>query len=223
MIDQERLEWKYSFSGFAQPVIDRISPHFRPIAFGSQEASEVHSLYFEGFDWPAFRETLSGNSVRYKCRLRWYDEPEPRSPIFEIKRKQGFHVNKERFQIPSFDPDLPPHLWAGALSEQLPPHIAILLLQRDIPVCHIQYTRRHFTALFDADTRITVDTDLTVRHPSAYHPDEVISVPGNVLELKFPTTLTPPRTVLEAVGMRRSRNSKYRNAVVALGYHLPPE
>lgn len=223
MIAQERLEWKYRFTGSAQPMIERILPFFSPVSFNGQEDSEVHSLYFEGHGWPSFRETLAGCSVRHKCRLRWYDQAQPQRPIFEVKRKQGFRVHKERYPLSSVDLDAPKHAWAELLSRQLPPAVAVLLLERDIPVCHIRYQRRHFAALGHPETRITVDTDIAVHPPAFREGPSAVSVAGSVLELKFPVSYELPRSLMEAVGMRRTRHSKYRRAVSSLGYHLPPE
>ena len=59
---------------------------------------KVYNVYFDSVDLRTYRDNLSGASERLKFRYRWYDNIEEyNNGHFEVKRKNGRHSYKTRF------------------------------------------------------------------------------------------------------------------------------
>jgi VTC domain len=123
--------------------------------------SRVVSLYFDDHRLSAGRENVDGSPRRAKLRLRWYDDPFPRSAMFlEIKRRHGQATSKERHSLPLTAPleSVSIRETAKALSRVLSRPASEALLARPEPIVIVEYQRSYYEA--GAGLRLTLDRDL---------------------------------------------------------------
>ena len=60
----------------------------------------VNSIYFDDLNYSSIKQNLDGVSNKKKYRIRWYgDFNILKEPIFEIKSKKGFEVQKKNYEI----------------------------------------------------------------------------------------------------------------------------
>lgn len=75
--------------------------HTRPNAGGYPEYT-VRSIYFDTPQLEAVRDKVEGEESRRKLRIRGYEQASPEAPVFfEIKRKIGEKIMKQRAAIPA--------------------------------------------------------------------------------------------------------------------------
>ena len=62
----------------------------------------VNNIYFDSFDYEAFKDNIYGSSSRMKIRYRWYSHfKEQQSGKLEFKFKRNIFGWKKRFQVPN--------------------------------------------------------------------------------------------------------------------------
>lgn len=185
----------------------------------------VNSLYLDTLDLDSLNANLFGVSARQKLRLRWYgetppDSPPPVVPILELKYKKNMLGGKNRFPLPvAIDLAQP---WSDTLKllyEHVPPDWQSLLNATSRPTLLNRYRREYYVtpdnairATLDFDQR-AYDQRLALRpnlHASLTIDDFV------VIEIK--AGREHEERLQELAGhfpLRRSRNSKYVNGVLA--------
>jgi hypothetical protein len=87
-------KWVFSNFDFNQICIYLFRSHF---FFKEQyQNRKVNSIYFDDLNYSSIKQNLDGVSDKKKYRIRWYgDYNILRKPIFEIKSKKGFEVQKK--------------------------------------------------------------------------------------------------------------------------------
>ena len=160
----------------------------------------VHSVYFDGPDYRAWRETELGISRREKLRVRWYDDP--LSARLERKLRRNTVGDKIIEPLPALPlADLVRHV------RRMPPGRG----QR--PVLYTHY-RRHYFRSRDHRLRLTVDSEMRA---GLYGQRVSRRLDGVVIELKFPTELAAAgRSAAAAIPISRGRHSKYARGMNAL-------
>ncbi len=195
---------------------------------GDHGGYTVRSIYFDTPDLRFYHEKEAGQAVRKKLRLRTYGDlpADPRAPggvaFFEIKRKRGFTILKERVGL-SFD-------CATGLCAEDPAHrmdfpalrslelsrAARATLERFFfleqslrlrPSVLVVYDREAYVGVENPRIRLTFDRDVrSIIRPEL---DEIFAQKGlrrltdeqQVLELKFdgsmPAWLRPVTTMLD--------------------------
>jgi hypothetical protein len=207
-----------------QPYV-RLDPH---AARSSDRSYPITSLYLDDERRSLYRETVEGQSQRYKLRVRSYGD-DPRTPLFlEIKRRHDRVVQKARCPLPR-------PLLADALAGRPVPTAndgdgkalaefqRLMLLRRASPCALVRYQREAWIGREDAEIRVTVDRrlcGLACREPVVRMADPgYVAVPirGVVLELKFTDRCPPWMTAaVHAAQLHRVSFSKYCNAVTTL-------
>ncbi len=95
-----RFEYKYIVTeAQAQKILDFVRCHLEPDHFTQQGYTEgypVHSLYIDSADLHTCLATLQGHKNRFKLRVRFYDEDPSHPVFFEIKRRDGQVILKQR-------------------------------------------------------------------------------------------------------------------------------
>lgn len=196
-----RYEFKYVISHLdADQVINKIRllPHGFRTAFPDRQ---VCSVYFDDANMSSAQDNIAGSPKRKKVRIRWYGALEyPLKAKLEIKVKSanvGYKELKDltiegprdfRLDDPEFD------------------HLR--------PVSFVTYRRSYFES-FDKKLRITLDSDISYSdlpgNPMIY------TEPNLVLEVKGDTEHSRDVEILmDSIGMRRSKNSKYTRSVLAV-------
>jgi len=187
----------------------------------------VKSCYFDTLDLGYYWGNVDGMGRRLKVMVRSYatsnqdTEVLPElltSPRLEYKVK----MNTQRTKIahgcphgdamPTFDA-----LWRHLQQCASMPAIMREHLMTLHPTAVIDYHRRYFRSL-DGTLRLTVDTDIIYSSPNA---NRRVKVETSVLELKYARSAEASATrAAEHLRLRISRNSKYINAMNALGQSL---
>ena len=191
----------------------RLHPEgFRP----AHPARWINSIYFDTYDYTAFKQNLTGASSRSKVRYRWYGPtPEPAPGVLEIKCKRNYFGWKLRYRVDRLESTGARH-WRDLMREldsQLPPLGRIWLASHPQPTLLGRYFRHYFETE-DGRVRATVDTGQSV-FDQRYKPYLNIARESNicrtvVLELKFHRRERERAArLVEGLPARVSRNSKY--------------
>lgn len=123
----------------------------------------VHSVYFDTSRLAAYQDKASGQYVKEKVRLRWYEEghaTRPKTGWLEIKARVGSRGFKWRKAVP-FD----------GVASTGPDEAALALLLREHlgavfrPSVWLAYRRRRFVVP-DGSARLAVDRDIALRWAS---------------------------------------------------------
>ena len=237
-VQPQRFELKFLVTEeVARAMREYVRSYLVPDEFAAKNSTLAypnHSLYLDSPDLQTYWDVVNGNSNRYKLRLRYYDD-NPAAPIFfEIKRRVGSAIFKERGavkrdcvasllggQLPESDHLILSHpLQLGALQ-----NFSRLVQQNQAtPKTHVSYLREAWMSPADNSVRVTFDREIQINP----HFEPVITTRMNqpilpwdgqvVLELKF--TRRFPDWFL---GMVRSHNvvqcgvAKYAEGVTLLG------
>lgn len=188
-------------------------------------ANRVHTIYFDTPDLDAYDESVEGDVIKQKVRLRWYDGPPERTStavFIEMKAKDGWTTVKQRqlVETPSSA------LKSGAAAEVVDPaemcrtltawgyHRPLLLR----PILFNIYTRYRF---FDPLTRMRLNLDSHIT--SAFLSDGALqapsaTLPATILELKSERLLFPAR--IEGVRRYLSPWTAFSKYAACLELHL---
>jgi hypothetical protein len=229
----ERFELKYTVPVEMWAAMENfIHPYCRPDAYSDKSPDgyyRVNSLYFDSPDFHFLRNRLDRCEKRFNLRVRSYgDDPKP-PYFFEIKRKTGDVIRKERARY--FDRDVQGYLAGGpddALHEgDRRPGLEFRRLVQVYgaePVVMTQYRRRAYFSDTEDYARVTFDVDMRSMTPLGWEPkfvEEGMSSsdpetwfdPGThgILELKCYTLFTPKwmLDMIRAFELRRRGFSKY--------------
>jgi hypothetical protein len=186
----------------------------------------VNNVYFDTYDYLAFRDNLSGASQRHKLRYRWYGESALPGPgTVEVKCKRNFYGWKLRYpvrELPCREGDR----WREIrrqIAAQLPAEGRMWLEANPQPVIINRYYRRYLVT-HDQKVRATIDTRASV-YDQRYNPSPSVRRPANVpnvlvVELKFERSERERASrLVEGLPLRVSRHSKYVSGVQAIqGY-----
>ncbi len=189
------------------------------------ESRIVNSIYFDTPDLQHLNANLSGNNQRHKVRLRWYGKltssiPEP---ILELKNRDSYLGDKKRLSLEnSLDMTQP---W-----QQIMRQIRKEAYTKDpswqqqlhailTPTIINRYKREYFASP-DGKLRLTFDYNQQVFNqrfsakPNIHFPQHI--EPLLVIEMKAPPEFSGRlETATSHLPIRRSRNSKYVNAVLS--------
>jgi len=205
-----RYELKYVIpAGWRSTILDLIRPFAEPdpqagdIGHG-RLGYQVHSLYFDTAQLSDYFERLDQLKVRNRIRVRTYDGPEARRPIFlENKRKCGRMVIKHRSKLCDSRQWLEcaePRPWLGLNCSADGTHdYAASVFQQLVkggqrrPVSTVRYEREAFVphGSDPGRVRLTLDHDVRATIATTAHDlfasSEVRLIPPDwtVMELKF--------------------------------------
>jgi SPX domain protein involved in polyphosphate accumulation len=182
---------------------------------------QVNNIYFDTYDYSAYRENLSGVSRRAKVRFRWYGETDtPESGVLEIKRRRGRIGWKDTHPVGGLGLD---DRWSKirrSLRSQLSAPWKLWFDSHPQPVLINRYRRRYFVS-GDARIRVTLDWDQRVfdqrrrNTPNLERASNAVEL--LVVEFKFAPDDHPQASrCIQGIPLRVSRNSKYTGGVLAI-------
>ena len=205
LMQTQRYERKYFITPAMAPRIRDFVRCFLepdPFSVGRPDFSyPVHSLYLDSSQLTTYWAQVHCEPVRFKLRVRYYYSW-PESPVFfEVKRRVGECIYKERAAVRR-------RAAGSALSGQFPgPEHLLAPREKDIaaiqrffhlsqrlnarPMMHIAYEREAWLSRKNNHVRVTVDQNIrgVERHELKFvtdMPDPVIPFPNwCVLELKY--------------------------------------
>lgn len=154
---------------------------------------QINSLYFDSYDFRAVEESLSGNSLRKKLRLRWYGTIEnTRYPTLESKCKKG-HLSWKTLRETQLSIDLDASVWESAYLNENGESSCLQTINNLPMSCTratslISYSRRYYESA-DGRLRITLDQDLTFRDQTVYSKPNLLHIRHHpeklILEIKL--------------------------------------
>ena len=186
----------------------------------------VNNIYFDGHEYFAYAESLSGASNRTKVRYRWYGQHDyPVDGAMEIKCKRNRFSWKQKFPItlPLSTGGESWRLVRRMMLDQVPSDCTRWMDTYPLPVIINRYYR-HYYVTGDGRVRATIDSRQVVfdqRYkplPNVRHP---MPDPGTmVMELKFDRgEQAYAAQILQGLPLRVSRHSKYMMGVQSVyGY-----
>lgn len=187
-------------SGFYPPFPDR----------------QVNNVYFDGYNYAAFTENLSGASERNKVRYRWYGPSiEPCAGTLEIKRKRNYFGWKLRYcvEITPYSPEMSWRSIRNKIRDQISEPGRIWLDSNPLPILLNRYRRRYFISR-DGKIRVTIDNNQAVwgqRFRSKPNFTHKANLPDAlVVEIKFARKDREYASqTIQGLPLRVSRHSKY--------------
>lgn len=220
----ERIERKFYVApqkvGFAYGLLRQIC-----CRDGEFPSELINSLYFDTADLEQHNDSLSGNLVKNKVRIRWYGEDkhirEKEAIFIELKSRRGFSSTKQRLklEVPSENLRLP-RLGHGIIPRSFlmdtlarfgyfPPPI--------LPVIKISYWRYRFRELLSGQ-HVALDTNIrsTMILPGEGNGEKELELPGSVIEIKGRSIELPlSLKYLGVLDIDWSRFSKYSTCIDA--------
>ena len=122
----------------------------------------ISSIYFDNSNYSAMEDSIEGNSLRSKKRIRWYGlEKQSVKASLEIKKKQGYVSWKRKYDS-IYDINTRSKMWYGFLRCNDKDKEAYNLLNLD-PKSIVTYDREYYGS-FNKKIRITVDHNINYYH-----------------------------------------------------------
>lgn len=221
---QQRFERKFLVNQASPQEIEVILAA-NPAAFSEIHQSRfINNIYFDTPSFNNYRDSIEGNSNRFKARIRWYGDRFDRvsSPAYEIKRKSGLCGHKETYALGEFMLDA---YELGsvinqeiAASEEMPLYTQCMV-QSLSPVLFNRYRRKYYLSA-DGKYRLTVDslmeyTRIGARNSHFLHKSR--DHESVIIEIKYaPVHDTGANEIAQHWPYRVSKSSKYVTGVSRL-------
>lgn len=183
----------------------------------------INSIYFDTHSLSTFDDSVSGNQIRKKHRIRWYNEHSEKSDVtYEIKYKHSQlswkHLYKTNYRI-----NEEATKWDNIFKQEMGlADLNFPTLSNLLPVTLVSYERSYFES-WDKRIRLTLDSKLSFRNQRLltkpnfkifnYH------TRSSIVELKFQEEdLAQVKQVQKILKFRPQRFSKYCESVTANNY-----
>ncbi|GMN07847.1 polyphosphate polymerase domain-containing protein [Croceitalea sp. MTPC5] len=179
------------------------------------ERRTVNNIYFDDWNHTFYKMNVSGDAVREKYRLRWYDDifHSMTKPTLEIKKKYGEVGDKYSCKLTNLDLDLRSKSIDDInshINECIPNEELLVKFNLLFPTLYNSYERRYFLSKCEK-FRITIDYNMTFYNPNYTSFYESKQNLGDIiLELKYDTDDDmESRAITQSIKERLSKNSKY--------------
>lgn len=220
-MNQYRSEWKYICTdGQLELIRARLSGILTPDIHARENGTyQVHSLYFDDYKNSCAAGNESGDGMRYKFRVRYYDTSietmhlEKKEKIYGRGNKRSCSLSADEYSSLIFG-DCCDIIWNT--DKKLLQEFCTLLMNRYFsPKVVIDYERTAFVEPI-THIRITLDRNISAAYDyTAFSKGSYIRFPlqekhQNILEIKFDDILPGwLRQMLESLNLRQTTYSKY--------------
>ena len=218
---QYRSEWKYICTdGQLELIRERLDNVLqKDIHTSSTGSYSVHSLYFDDLQNSCAAGNESGDGIRYKYRIRYYENQQESMHLERKEKRYGFGGKK----ICPLSMDSYAALLSGDISELfwstedplLKKFCALIWTKGFSPKSIIDYERTAFTEPAE-HIRITLDRNITAAYDcesflsSSYLRYPLQNANQNILEVKFDSILPGwLYRMLESLNIQQTTFSKY--------------
>ena len=156
---EKRIEIKDVFSALDLSKIERAIKLSRFSFYCPHPSRQINSIYFDDYSYRSLEDSIEGNSLRTKKRIRWYGaEKNKVNGTLEIKKKQGIYSWKQLYKNKyTINPNA--KSWGGMIESKDEKHVPNTVLLNQIPRSIISYNRQYFCS-FDGKVRITIDQNI---------------------------------------------------------------
>ena len=156
---EKRIEIKDVFSPFELSKFESAIKLSRLSFYNPYPARQINSIYFDDYSYSSLVDSIEGNSLRTKRRIRWYGAKKNKiKGTLEIKKKEGIfswkHLQKNKIFI---NPEA--KSWNEMIEQKGDSKTVDTLLLNHAPKSIVSYSRQYLCS-FDGKVRITIDQDL---------------------------------------------------------------
>ena len=171
LITGKRIELKDVFTTDDLPSIEKSIKLSRFAFYKPYPNRKVNSLYFDDLRFSALEESIEGNSLRTKKRLRWYGlSRTKKKAVLEFKKKLGTYSWKELYRN---------YYCINPIAQKWSDFIQPLINDATLPLKKISNTpasivtyERDYYASFDNKVRLTIDQSLkTYKQSNLFSPN----------------------------------------------------
>ena len=158
-ITDRRIELKDVFTRDDLPLIEKSIKLSRFSFYKPYLNRKVNSLYFDDLCYSALEESIEGNSLRTKKRLRWYgDSKNKNNAVLEFKKKLGTYSWKELYRnYYCINPIA--QKWSDFIQPLINDATLPLKKISDTPTSIVTYDREYYSS-FDNNIRVTLDRNI---------------------------------------------------------------
>ena len=158
-ITDKRIELKDVFTRDDLPLIEKSIKLSRFSFYKPYLNRKVNSLYFDDLRYSALEESIEGNSLRTKKRLRWYgDSKNKNNAVLEFKKKLGTYSWKELYRnYYCINPIA--QTWSDFIQPLINDATLPLKKISDTPASIVTYDREYYSS-FDNNIRVTLDRNI---------------------------------------------------------------
>jgi len=159
LITDRRIELKDVFTTDDLPSIEKSIKLSRFAFYKPYPNRKVNSLYFDDLRFSALEESIEGNSLRTKKRLRWYGVSRTKNnAVLEFKKKVGTYSWKELYRnYYCINPIA--QKWSDFIQPLLNDATLPLKKISDSPASIVTYDREYYSS-FDNNIRVTLDRNI---------------------------------------------------------------
>ena len=159
LITDRRIELKDVFTTDDLPSIEKSIKLSRFAFYKPYPNRKVNSLYFDDLRYSALEESIEGNSLRTKKRLRWYgDSKNKNNAVLEFKKKLGTYSWKELYRnYYCINPIA--QKWSDFIQPLINDATLPLKKISDTPASIVTYDREYYSS-FDNNIRVTLDRNI---------------------------------------------------------------
>ena len=120
---------------------------------------QINSIYFDDYSYSSLEDSIEGNSLRAKKRIRWYGMQQKKiDATLEIKKKQGIYSWKQLYKNKyTVNPNA--KSWGEMVQNKDKEDSYNTALLNQIPKSILSYNRQYFCS-FNGKVRITIDQNL---------------------------------------------------------------
>ncbi len=180
----------------------------------------VNNIYFDSFDYEAFKDNIYGSSSRMKIRYRWYSHfKDQKKGKLEFKYKRNIFGWKKRFKIPNLkiNSDLRLNKLKKTIMDNLSGYEKVIFENNCEAMILNQYQREYYEN-YDNRFRVTVDTSHNVYDQRFCKKinltNKALIQKYIIVEFKFERKNSHlSKIMLKSLPFRISRNSKYINSI----------
>jgi len=158
-ITDMRIEVKDVFTTDDLPLIEKSINLSRFSFYKPYPSRKVNSVYFDDLRFSALEESIEGNSLRTKKRLRWYGVSRTKNnAVLEFKKKVGTYSWKELYRnYYCINPIA--QKWSDFIQPLLNDATLPLKKISDSPASIVTYDREYYSS-FDNNIRVTLDRNI---------------------------------------------------------------
>jgi len=188
----------------------------------------VNNIYLDTITLDNFKENMDGVQNREKHRIRWYgNHLGVDTPILEYKIKHGELGYKQYYPMPSFQRHrcfdygtYMERIGDNIQSQPVRTHIMFQEISLELPTLYNSYLRRYFLSE-DSRFRITIDKDITYKSPdNMFENGFSLQEDRLIVELKYEKDcIDGARRIIQYLGLRLAKNSKYVRGVLGLYFN----
>ena len=211
LLKRYERKWVFNYIDYNQLFI---LLHRSSFLFTNQFSDrQVNSIYFDDQYYNSMLQNINGISEKKKYRLRWYgDFQSIIHPVFEVKKKNGFEVIKENFNLPEINNY---NLFNNNDLNKIELFINNYFNFKNklFPILTTHYLRSYLISS-NKLVRATVDRDLKSLNLYQNRNSNIIKEYTDIiLELKYDLNLDNyVRDNLGNISVRLSKNSKFINS-----------